>query len=213
MSGIDFNNESEYISQLSVFNDGNPGIVENVEVRVEVKPADAKPDDKKPNYKFIAKDKYGEINEGFYYFESSEDRGFKNYQAQRLIMLAKGVVGDDVKFPVFNTPREALDRIMQMVAKECKGKFYRVLVTYGTTQRPDSYLRFKSFGRFIEPMTEPCTLKLEASDNLTKKPFVATDETLLVQQMSGNPDIPNAPVSESETDIPKADESANDLPF
>jgi hypothetical protein len=203
MSGINFNNESEFINEVSIFNNGEPGIVENVKVRVEVKsPED---EDKKPAYKFIAQDKHGEINEGFFYYESAEDKGFKNYQAQRLIRLAKGVLGDDVEFPVFNTPKEALDNIMKMVAKGCKDKYYRVAVCYGTTRRPDSYLRFRSFGRFIEPMSvEPATLKFDNSDNMVKKAIEPTSEQLLVQQMNQN--LPEQP-------SPSPDEEKSDLPF
>ena len=174
---INFNDEAQFISELSIFNEGNAGIVENVEIRVNKKGPDEA--EKLPVYKIIAKDKYGELNEGFFYYESLEEDGFKKYQAQRLIRLAKGILGDDIEFPPFATPKEALDHIMAMVAKGSRGKLFRVAICYGTTKRPEKYLRFKSFRRFIESMDIPFAdtqLKLEAMDNTVRKQETPTTE-------------------------------------
>jgi hypothetical protein len=190
MSGIDFNKSEEFIKNVSVFNDGLAGVVENVKVRIEKK-ASTDTDDKKPVYKVIATDSKGEVNEGYYYHKDASDKGFKNYQAQRLILLARGVLGDAVVFPAFNTPTEALDGIMANVAPALVGKAWRVVVTYGTTRRPESYLGFKNFGSFIQSMAVPNTLALDKNDNTIRKPLpAATPEKDLVAGMTqaGNPD-------------------------
>lgn len=162
MSAINLNNSEEFVKELKIFNDGNAGIVEPVRVRIEVKTS-LDSDDKKPNYKLIAQDINGaEINEGFYYHEPDAP-GFTKYQAQRLILLARGVLGANVVFPVWNTPKEALDGVMHMVNGGLNRPF-RVAVCYGTTKNPSQYLGFKSFGSFIQPITDPNTLSLTSSD-------------------------------------------------
>ena len=189
MSGINLNNSSEFIKNISVFNDGVAGVVENVAVRIEKK-AMSDTDDKKPVYKLIASDGKGEVNEGFYY-QQPDSKAFNNYQAQRLINLAKGVYGEDVKFPkAFATPTEALDEVMKMVAPGLAGKPFRVVVTYGTTKRKESYLGFKNFGSFIQPMSVPNTLNLDNTDNTVRAPLKeATPTSILIadRTKSGNP--------------------------
>jgi hypothetical protein len=189
MSGINLNNSEEYIKNLTIFNDGKAGIVEPVRMRIEKK-ASSDTDDKKPVYKLIAADDKGEINEGFYYHKDAEEKGFKNYQAQRLILLAKGVFGDDVKFPVWNNPTEVLDGVMKMVAPALANKPWRVAITYGTTRRKESYLQFKSFGSFIEAATNSCSLALDKSDNTERAPLKeATPAATLIADVTkgGNP--------------------------
>jgi hypothetical protein len=188
MSSINLNNGEEYIKEFKVLNDGVAGVVENVRVRIE-KRASVDPEDKHPNYKLIAADDKGEVNEGFYYQVPDKEGkidGFDKYQAQKLIHLAKGVFGDDVKFPVFGNPTEALDGVMKMVASELSKKPWRIVVTYGTTKKPSAYLGFKNFGSFIEPMDQPSKLKLSTSDNTVKITVEkATPTETLIGNMSG----------------------------
>jgi hypothetical protein len=187
---VDFNNSDEYVKEFKIFNDGKAGIVENVKMRIEKKAPGE--DDQKPMYKLIATDNLGEINEGFYYQtpdDKGELKGFENYQAQKLIMLAKGVLGENVIFPVFNTPKEALDGIMKLVAPEISKKPFRIAACYGTTKRKTAYLGFKSFGRFIQPMTEVNNLSLGAGDSTVRAVKEATPTEKLVSGLtaSGNP--------------------------
>lgn len=185
---VNFNNSDDFVKEFKIFNDGKAAVVENVKVRVEKKAPGE--DDKKPMYKIIATDDKGEVNEGFYYCEP-DSKAFNKYQAQRLILLARGVFGDDVKFPIFNTPTEALDSVMKMVAPELSKKPWRVAVCYGTTKRKEAYLSFKSFGSFIQPMSVPNTLSLGAGDCLVRiTPEEATAASKLVAGVtkSGNPD-------------------------
>jgi len=180
---VNFNNSEEFVKSVKIFNDGKAEVVENVKLRVEKKTSTTE-DDKHPNYKLIATDNTGaEVNEGFYY-QQPDAKGFTDYQAQRLIMLARGVFGDDIKFPVFNNPTEALDGVMKMVAPELGKKAFRVAVCYGTTKRPSQYIGFKSFGRFIQPMAEESKMAFEKSDNLVRVVPTATPANELISGMN-----------------------------
>lgn len=187
---VDLNKSEDFVKEFKIFNDGKAGVVENVKVSIERKALDA--DVKKPMYKVIATDSTGaSINEGFYYQEP-DSKAFTGYQAQRLIMLARGVLGKDVQFPIWNTPTEVLDGVMKMVAPALN-KPFRVAACYGTTKNPDQYLGFKSFGSFIQPMAEANSLSFTSSDNMTKvTPPVATAAETLIPKTgtlpSGNPD-------------------------
>jgi hypothetical protein len=188
-NGIDLNKSEDYVKEFKIFNDGVAGVVENVKVTI-VKKSDADTDSKKPVYKVIAEDGKGSVNEGFYYQEP-DSKGFNNYQAQRLIMLAKGVFGDNVVFPVWNTPKEVLDGVMNMVAAGLNRPF-RVAVCYGTTKNPDQYLNFKAFGSFIQPMSELNKLSFNKGDNMIKAtaPTPTPAETLISKAETlpnGNP--------------------------
>lgn len=188
MSGINLNKSEDFVKNISVFNDGIAGVVDNVKMRIEKK-ASTDTDDKKPVYKLIAADDKGEVNEGFYYQEPNS-KGFNNYQAQKLILLAKGVLGQDVKFPEYATPKETLDGVMRMVAPALSKGFWRIVACYGTIKRRESYLGFKPFGSFIQPMSEANTLALDKNDNTIREPLKeATSASDLVAGMTpaGNP--------------------------
>uniref|UniRef100_A0A6M3JZK1 Uncharacterized protein n=1 Tax=viral metagenome TaxID=1070528 RepID=A0A6M3JZK1_9ZZZZ len=183
---VNLNKSDDFINEIKIFNDGNAGVVENVHLRIEKK--SASDDVKKPDYKLIASDDKGEINEGFYYQvpdEKGETKGFNKYQAQHLIMLARGIFGKDIIFPVYNTPKEALDGIMIMVAPVLNNKVFRVAVTYGTNRRRSAFLEFKSFGDFIQLMSEPNTLSLGRGDSTIRDTPAPAAASQLVSDMSG----------------------------
>jgi hypothetical protein len=187
MTAINLNKSDDFVKEFKVFNDGKAGVVENVRVRIEKK--SLKDKDRSPDYKLIATDDKGEINEGFYYQVPDAEgnlKGFNSYQAQKLIQLAKGVLGADISFPVFDTPTETLDGVVKMVAPVIAKGVYRVAACYGTTKRRTSFLGFKSFGSFIQPMSEPNTLALGAGDSTVRAPIVEkpTSTTELVEGMT-----------------------------
>jgi len=175
-------NDGNYVkgSSTPIFNDGKAGIVENVTVRIEKK---SDMDSKMPDYKLIASDGKGEINEGFYYQEPGS-AAFDNYQAQKLIWLARGVLGDNITFPVYETPAEALDGIMKMVAPHLKNKRFRVAVTFGTTKKSSAFLMFKAFGPFIQPMNVPNTLRFSSTDRLERPQQTLTSDADVKKQMN-----------------------------
>ncbi len=179
MKAIDLNKAEEFgATDVQIFNDGITGIVEGVNIRIELKgPQDV---ENAPDYKLYAKDKIGEVNEGFYYQDSEENPGWKSYQAQRLIRLARGVLGDDFVFPEYDTPKDALDGVMKLIVPAIKGISFRVAVTYGTIKRPSQYLGFKSFGRFIENMELMPESKLILDDRFDQfeRPIPKSEEDI-----------------------------------
>jgi hypothetical protein len=185
MGAINLNNSGEFIKEIKIFNNGEAGVVENVRMKIEKKNPG---EEKKPDYRLIASDGISEVNEGYFYQKPDSD-GFKKYQAQRLIQLARGILGQDVQFPVFNTPTEALDGIMKMIAPVLDRNMYRVAVTYGTKKKPSQYLGFKTFGSFIEPMNVPSSLTLSNSDCIVRAPApAATAASTLISGMQENKD-------------------------
>lgn len=176
---INLNEKKDYgVRDVSIFNNGKSGIVDGVDIRIEKK----KPGEPviNPDYRLIAKDGLGEVNEGFWYQKDIDT--FKKFQAQRLIRLGKGVFGENFEFPLFDTPTQALDGVLKAVANATKNKGCRVAVCYGTTKRPQRYLRFKSFGRFLELMNEfPTTqMSFDKGDNLTRPEVTPTEESTLL---------------------------------
>jgi len=146
---IDLNKPEDFgANDVRIFNDGSTGIVNNVALRIELKGPEDK--DNSPDYKLYAKDSKGEVNEGYYYQDDENASGWKKYQGQRLIRLAKGVLGNDYVFPAFESPKAALDGVMKLIAPVLQKTPFNVVVTYGTTKKPSQYLGFKPFGRFLE---------------------------------------------------------------
>lgn len=179
MGTINLNKADDYnATDVKIFNDGNTGIVMGVGMRVAPKGADDK--ENAPDYKLFAKDKFGEVNEGFYYQDSEDDSGWKNYQAQRLIRLAQGVLGESFVFPEFSSPKEALDGVMKLVAPALKNTPFNVAVSYGTVKRSSLYLGFKSFGRFVEnaELYPETKLTLDARYDQLTRPQPKTDDEL-----------------------------------
>ena len=188
---INLNEEKYGQEEIAVFNAGETGPVDNVTIRIEKKSPDAA--DNKPDYKLIGSDGIGEVNEGFYYQENENDPGWKNFQADKLKLLVRGIMGEDFQIPPFNTPREGLDIAMNIAQKGAQNKLFRVFVTYGTTQRTSKYLRLKSFGSFIEQMSVPESKLQQGRADLMIRPEVkaSSDEEIdILTSDSGESDVP-----------------------
>ena len=162
---LDLNNAEDFgVKEVKIFNNGDGGIAKNVSLRVDKKPEGDTSN--QPDYKLYAVDANGEVNEGFYYSDDAEK--FKRYQSQKLINLARGVMGNDYKFENFASPMEALDKIMLLVKQNSVDKKYNVVVCYGTVRRPDRFLKFKSFNKFAQDVEFKQELKVEKNDQLTQ---------------------------------------------
>ena len=204
MSKIDFNDNATFGSpDLQVFNDGKAGIIGPVNLRIEAKGENSDP--KGPDFKLIASDENGEINEGFWYQDDPTSSAFLKYQAPKLRNLVFGIFGKDYKWKVqFANPQEALLETMKLVAPALKNKKFTVAVTFGTTGRPSRYLQFKAFGSFVEPYVEGKTeLKFSGTD-VTERPALATKV-----EMTDSAEIKAE--MDSKTEV--SSEKGNDLPF
>jgi hypothetical protein len=189
---LDFNNAEDFgVKEVKIFNNGNAGIAKDVALRVDKKPDGDTSN--QPDYKLYAVDANGEVNEGFYY--SDDEEKFRKYQSQKLINLARGVMGNDYKFENFKSPAEALDKIMLLVKQNSVDKKYNVVVCYGTKRRPDKFLKFKSFNKFVQDVEFKQELKAENNDQMVQ---VTPDAA----QADANPFADNIGGSEEKTDSP-----------
>jgi hypothetical protein len=147
-------NDKSFDGGVAIFNGGNAGKVNNVEMNVEKKKVtDA---DNAPDFKLFFKDEQGSlINQGFYYHKDNEqydDEKNKNnerYLISRVLSAAKTVVNKDFVFEEFNTSKEILDYLFKLMNDNCEGKKLNVFVTYGTVNKPSQYLGLRYFN-FVE---------------------------------------------------------------
>lgn len=182
----------------AVFNDGKAGVAKGVTITIKAK-ADGDPDNY-PAYRVIYKDQNGgEVNEGYFYTDEKVDSegnpvGIYKFAIEHLVNLCRGVFGENYTFPEYKSFKDFVDDTMRKLYKEVRGKKYQVLVAYGTTKRPESYLRVVFFGSFILPENSTKSLSLSNSA-LTERPAMDRDDS---------------PVTEEDM---KSSEEEDDLPF
>jgi len=163
---VNLNDTKKYnTNEISIFNDGEAGIVKGVAITVEKKGANDK--EKAPDYKLYAIDNKGKVNEGFYYQEDNS-KAFDKFQSQKLIWLGKGIMGDDFIFPEFESAKDALDQVMKLVASNISNKLFDVAVTYGSKKQPRRFLMFKEYGRFLQKTGLKDQLELSKFDSLER---------------------------------------------
>lgn len=173
MSGLDLNSE-EFDSKgiPNVFNEGNAGVARNVRGSEIVKKA-ADDTSQQPDYKLIWKDsKDAEINMGIWYInEATETDKNKVKFGAKLKHLVHCYLGEKTVFPKFNNYREMTDWCMAELVKVFNNVMVRLLVTYGTTQKPKAFIQVRSYVPFIEAESIPMgdtKLKAGAIDQMTR---------------------------------------------
>tara|TARA_R110000850_G_scaffold84920_1_gene182234 strand:+ start:15061 stop:15678 length:618 start_codon:yes stop_codon:yes gene_type:complete len=150
---IDLNSFSEDANtDVSIFNNGNAGRVENVTVSVKKKSAEDKANS--PDYKVFLKDANGEMNEGIYYIKEG-DNAIK-FKLSRLIQMAQcanpEMVGVDL--PQFPSYEKATDFLMQKINEGSKkGNKVNIFAAYGNEGYPKQYLTLRGIN-FIEPASK-----------------------------------------------------------
>lgn len=171
---IDLNDESfdQKESSVIIFNEGIPGIVENVTYSVSKRKPEEKSD--APDYKITFKDtKGGSVDLSIWYakekltgdYPVSEVDAIKK-QGKLLKHLIHAVYGKDFAFPSFSTKEEMLNNCMKLLMEGSKsGNKYRVFTNYGKPKNPSKYLSMRSWVPCMEPMTVPLEeTRLEASN-------------------------------------------------
>tara|TARA_R110000772_G_scaffold54130_1_gene123535 strand:- start:55593 stop:56177 length:585 start_codon:yes stop_codon:yes gene_type:complete len=167
----------------AIFNGGNAGVVNEVEISVEKKGADQP--DTYPMYKLIVTDKGGaKVNQGFYYFTPNPDNDDaynekrETQEVSRVLHIARAVMGTEYAFPAVSTSKEAYDVLFKLVADNAGGKKFNVFVTYGTNSRPSKYLGLRYFN-FVETSVEGTTsrFRVGAQDMMTR----LTEDAVLSQ--------------------------------
>lgn len=152
---INLNDDSFNEKQISIFNNGTAGVVNNVKlIRIERK-TDA---GNNPDYKLVFADSANcEVNFAFWYLDQNKDTFAKDLtkQGKTLKHLINCYAGANFQFPAFNTPQELLDTCMNILHQKAFNVPVRVYATYGTTQGPKKYIQLRSYVPFIEPMSVP----------------------------------------------------------
>lgn len=169
---LDLNNEKEFDTAPKVFNGGEAGEAKG-EIYVKKKGDDDHPNS--PDYKLFVKDDKGEINQGFYYptrREGSTDAAFKSYitrEVGRVLSIARAATADieGFVFPEVDGAKEAFDTLFKIIAKESKGKKFRVYTNYGTSFRPSSWLQLRYFD-FIKPESDTSAFRANNDDLLAR---------------------------------------------
>lgn len=171
---IDLNGKEFTQTSVSIFNNGEAGVVKNVEMKLEKKePSNT---DNTPNFKVIFSDENGSVNQGFYYFtpnpQDSPDRQKtrETQEVSRVLHLARAVMGADYAFPAVETTKQAYDVLFDLIGKNCANKKFNVFVTYGTLGRPNKkgYLGVRYFD-FIEPAdASPSRLRTKPQDLMNR---------------------------------------------
>lgn len=152
----------------TIFNGGNAGKAENVEISVE-KRAAGEPENR-PDYKVFITDESGaKINEGFYYpkanpQKSQEDNDkASNREVSRVVAIARAIVGANYEFPSVSSGKEAFDVLFGIIGEHGAGKKVNTFVTYGNTGYPKKFLELRYFD-FIEDAAAPSG-KLKVKNN------------------------------------------------
>ena len=149
-------NDKSFDGGVAIFNGGNAGKVNNVQLTVERKKSTDP--DSGPDYKVFYKDETGAVvNQGFYYHKNNDmnseqkNKDNEGYLVGRVLSIAKALLPKDYLFEQFNTSKEAIDYLFKLINSNCENKMVNVFITYGTTMKPSQYLGLRYFN-FIEPV-------------------------------------------------------------
>lgn len=168
---LDLNGEDFKSQSTVIFNNGEAGKVENVDISVEKKSPEMA--DNAPEYKVIFTDDAGaSINMGFYYptpnemYDEAKNESLAKLNVGRVVAIAKSVLGNDYVFPAVGSNKEAIDVCMRLIAENCAGKKVNIFATYGSVGKPKTYLGvYKNFD-FIEAAdTTPSRLRITRKGN------------------------------------------------
>lgn len=151
-------NSNEFNSGVAIFNQGNAGTCTNVTLSVEKK---ADPATKRPDWKLIATDAAGASTDLAFYYLDEANQYYENSVKRRgkiLKHLLQVVVGPDLKIPVFANNVEMLDKCMELIAMKITGKKFAAFANYGTTNKPDAYIKLRNFVPIIANIADADSL-------------------------------------------------------
>lgn len=171
---INLNDNAYDQKEVSIFNNGEAGIVENVSISVFKK----KKDDKEtlPDYSIVFTDENGKTtNMGFYHIKEATQ--YKTVEEQvmdrgkKLKHLFHAILGKDYQIPSFETHQQMLDVSMKLFSENVGSNKFRVFANYGTTTSKKAYIQIRTFVPFIESMSVPkedSRLELSTIDNMIR---------------------------------------------
>lgn len=219
---INLNDRNFDVGDVTIFNEGKAGRVNDVTLRVEKK--DSSDTSRSPDWKVFYTDPAGgEVNDGYYYLDQKHEK-FKThlkYQGAALKHLLHAVFGEKMQIPEFKTAKEMLDKCMTELSKTPEDKKFRVGVSYGTGTRPSAYLRVKPYPVFIEPMSVPEAESriVFTGDYLMQRPVADAEEDALeaftTDNVKENPKEDTTDMSgfDTSTTTSESQREEDDLPF
>jgi len=149
-------NEKKF-NGVTIFNNGQGGKVENVDISIEKRKQDEP--ESYPDYKLIVEDTQGgKINQGFYYpipkagVNDEINEKTATREIGRVVHIAKAVMGNNYVFPSVSSPKNAYDVLFKLIAENANKKKYNVFVTYGNVKYVSKYMGLRYFN-FIEDAT------------------------------------------------------------
>lgn len=188
---MNFNlNDEKYNGGVAVFNNGNAGKVENVEISVEKKQAHDM--DSAPDYKLIVKDSSGgaPINQGFYLNVEGEDKQGQNIQ--RIRSIAQSIVPEGFVYPEVNSYEEAVNTLFKIIKENSEGKKVNVFTTYGyegSNGKPGKVSKFLGlrYFNFIERPGVGFSRLTPSNTDILERPVAdAPKNQVAERQTSGN---------------------------
>lgn len=179
-------NGEEFKSQtVAIFNNGEAGKVDNVNISVAKKTVEDA--DNAPDYKVIFTNATGSVNMGIYYPTDESTPGQTKLTVSKGLAIARAVMGDEYEFPEVGSAKEAIDVCMKLVNKNQDKALVTILVTYGTQGSPKNFLGvYKNFD-FIEK-TGSTPSKLKITRNPSKPQYDDLTERIVA-------DAPSAPTA------------------
>ena len=153
---INLNDESfDGGSNVSIFNNGTAGIVENVTLSITKKTKEDK--ENAPDYKILYTDGTGEVNTAFWYIKEATEYNTIDEQIQKQGKVCKhlihAVYGSDYEFPSYPNSTAMLDGVMKLLREGAGDSTFRVFANYGSTMGVKQYIQVRSWVPFIEPMS------------------------------------------------------------
>jgi len=196
---INLNDDKYSVKESKVFNNGEAGVVEDFDIRIDRKTDEDH--DRAPDYKLIFVKDGAEVNRGYYY-QDDFDRAKNPEQAETRYVaemkhLAESVLGKNAEYPQFNNYRELLDWTMETLSEKASKFKFRGVVDYGTTNYPNRFLSIKKFAPYMQNMKTENTLRF--GGNQLKSP-VQPDES------AGDPNLAGFGSEDNNT-------KSDDLPF
>lgn len=148
---INLNDYTQEEKEMKIFNNGVPGKVKNVAVKIVKKtPEDH---ERAPDFKVNYIDSEGSIlNDAIYYPKDSDTDSQKQINMSRLVSLLHAInpASKDKMLPEFNDYVTAVDFLVKQIIASSKDGRVNVFVAYGTKNNPQQYLRVRKFN-FVEP--------------------------------------------------------------
>lgn len=168
---FNLNDDSLMGGGSAVFNNGIAGRVENVKVEVTKRKADDA--ENAPNYKLVFTDTNGlQVNQGFYYhkdndmYDSTKNEANAGYLVGRILSAAKTIVPEGFAFPDVEGKdvNEIVDILFTIIRENSEGKIVNIFVTYGTKNKPSSFLGVRFFDFIERPGTASSRLREKGND-------------------------------------------------